>query len=139
MVFRETKTTWTAGRVKWALKQTSKVFYFLSVRKKLFLNSFFFLIYIPNKIIIISKCNNFLNKKKKCQICVERCLERGKASGRSDDNEDTLTKRIKTYTESTLPIIQHFEKLNLVKKIDAAKTEDQVYEDVEQALHALNL
>jgi UMP-CMP kinase len=27
-------------------------------------------------------------------ICVHRCLERGKQSGRSDDNEDTLSKRL---------------------------------------------
>jgi UMP-CMP kinase len=27
------------------------------------------------------------------KICVDRCMERGKQSGRSDDNEETLTKR----------------------------------------------
>ena len=26
-------------------------------------------------------------------ICIQRCLERGKNSGRSDDNADTLSKR----------------------------------------------
>ncbi len=71
------------------------------------------------------------------KICVERCLERGKASGRSDDNEETLAKRIKTYNESTLPIIQHFDTLSMVKRIDAAKSEDEVYAEVEKVLNEL--
>ena len=71
------------------------------------------------------------------KICVDRCLERGKQSGRSDDNEETLKKRITTYNESTLPIIQHFDKLNMVKRIDAAKNEDQVYEEVKVALNEI--
>ena len=60
------------------------------------------------------------------QICVERCLERGKNSGRTDDNVESLTLRIKTYNESTLPIIQHFDSLSMVKRIEAAKTEEEV-------------
>lgn len=31
-------------------------------------------------------------------VCINRCLERGKQSGRSDDNEETLTKRYLTLT-----------------------------------------
>lgn len=61
------------------------------------------------------------------KICVERCLERGKNSGRTDDNVDSLTLRIKTYNESTLPIIQHFDAMNMVKRVDAAKTEVEVF------------
>jgi UMP-CMP kinase len=74
------------------------------------------------------------------QVCVERCLERGKTSGRSDDNVESLSKRIKTYNESTLPIIHYFEKENdsLVKKIDAGKTADEVYKLVESALKELD-
>jgi hypothetical protein len=34
--------------------------------------------------------------------------------------------RIKTYNESTVPIIMHFDKLDMVKRIDAAKTEEEV-------------
>ena len=71
------------------------------------------------------------------KTCIERCLERGKASGRSDDNEEVLSKRIKTYNESTLPIIQYFDQLNMVKRVDAGQSEDQVYVDVEKALNEL--
>lgn len=34
--------------------------------------------------------------------------------------------RIKTYNESTLPIIEHFDKQKMVKRIDAGKSEEEV-------------
>ncbi len=34
--------------------------------------------------------------------------------------------RISTYNDSTLPIIQHFDSLSLVRRIDAAKNVDEV-------------
>lgn len=37
-----------------------------------------------------------------------------------------MKNRIKTYNESTIPIIEHFDKLNMVKRIDASKTETEV-------------
>ena len=40
---------------------------------------------------------------------------------RSDDNEESLQKRFVTYEQATMPIIKHFEELNLVHKLDAAK------------------
>ncbi|CAF4387808.1 unnamed protein product, partial [Adineta steineri] len=70
-------------------------------------------------------------------VCVARCLERGKASGRTDDNEDSLKKRIVTYNESTKPVIQLYEKDNLVKRIDASKDVDKVFEDVRNVLNNL--
>lgn len=67
-------------------------------------------------------------------ICVDRCLERGKSSGRSDDNEETLRKRITTYNESTLPIINIFKERNMVRVIDASKEVDEVFVQVEKEL-----
>ena len=40
---------------------------------------------------------------------------------RSDDNEESLKKRFVTYEQATMPIIKHFEELNLVHKLDATK------------------
>ncbi|CAF1211558.1 unnamed protein product [Adineta ricciae] len=60
------------------------------------------------------------------KTCVARCLERGKASGRTDDNEESLKKRIVTYNESTRPVIQFYEKENLVKRIDASNDVDKI-------------
>lgn len=71
------------------------------------------------------------------QVCVERCLSRGKTSGRTDDNEESLKKRIKTYNESTMLIIEHYRKLELVSEINAGNSPDAVFEDVKKVLNGL--
>lgn len=58
-------------------------------------------------------------------LCVERCLHRGQ--GRTDDNEESIKKRIVTYNDQTFPIIQHYEKVNMVREIHAdSKSVDEV-------------
>ncbi|XP_067139415.1 UMP-CMP kinase-like isoform X2 [Centruroides vittatus] len=67
------------------------------------------------------------------EVCKERCLNRGKqGSGRSDDNEESLMKRFNTYKVDTLPIINFYEKQNLVKKLDGTKPAQKVFEDVKE-------
>jgi len=66
-------------------------------------------------------------------VCVNRCLQRGQAgSGRSDDNPDSLKKRVVTYNNDTMPIINHFNELNLVRKVDAAKNPEEVFGQVKE-------
>uniref|UniRef100_A0A2I2YUH7 Uncharacterized protein n=1 Tax=Gorilla gorilla gorilla TaxID=9595 RepID=A0A2I2YUH7_GORGO len=74
--------------------------------------------------VLFFDCNN--------EICIERCLERGKSSGRSDDNRESLEKRIQTYLQSTKPIIDLYEEMGKVKKIDASKSVDEVFDEVVQ-------
>lgn len=59
-----------------------------------------------------------------------RLLERGKTSGRSDDNAASIKKRFKTYLESTYPIIEHFEKLGKTKKVNSHRSLEEVFADV---------
>ncbi|XP_063901123.1 UMP-CMP kinase-like, partial [Zophobas morio] len=40
------------------------------------------------------------------QECLSRALLRGQTSGRSDDNEESFSKRVQTYLDSTRPIIK---------------------------------
>ncbi|KYO19318.1 UMP-CMP kinase isoform B [Alligator mississippiensis] len=61
------------------------------------------------------------------ETCIDRCLERGKSSGRSDDNRESLQKRIQTYLQSTKPIIDQYEKMGKVRKVDASKSVDEVF------------
>lgn len=72
------------------------------------------------------------------QTCIDRCLSRGAAgSGRSDDNIESLKKRIKTYHESTMPIIDHYDKQGLVRKMDAGKGVEEVFADVQEVFDAI--
>lgn len=69
-------------------------------------------------------------------ICVNRCLSRGQSgSGRSDDNMESLKKRIQTYNNDSLPIIKHFVDLGKVKQIDASPSADEVFAKVEQVFN----
>ena len=51
------------------------------------------------------------------EVMVGRLVERGKTSGRVDDNKETIRKRLTTYNEATLPVIEHFQIRNKVKKV----------------------
>lgn len=68
--------------------------------------------------------------------CSEEEMERrllGRNQGREDDNIETIRKRFKVYMESSLPVIQYYDALGKVRKIDAAKPIDAVFADVKSA------
>jgi len=60
-------------------------------------------------------------------VCIERCLLRSDGSGRTDDNLDCLKKRISTFTNDTIPIINYYVGKGLVKSVDASRSPDQVF------------
>jgi len=62
------------------------------------------------------------------ELCIERCMSRGAAgSGRSDDNMESLKKRLETYHTATQPIIDHYNALGLVKRVEAKESAEQVF------------
>ena len=58
---------------------------------------------------------------------IARIIERGKTSGRSDDNEESLKLRFATFKGESVPIIEHFEKLGKVRKVDALPTVEEIF------------
>ncbi|CAE1316906.1 CMPK1 [Acanthosepion pharaonis] len=72
------------------------------------------------------------------EVCVNRCLERGKTSGRTDDNTESLKKRIVTFNNSTKPIIEHYQALKLVQEIPAEKNPTEVFEEVQQVFEKMD-
>ncbi|KAF8866468.1 putative uridylate kinase [Acephala macrosclerotiorum] len=63
-----------------------------------------------------------------------RLLERGKTSGRSDDNAESIKKRFKTFVETSMPVVDYFRKKNEVVQIVATKTPDEVYKETREKL-----
>ncbi|KAM7222135.1 uridylate kinase [Rhypophila decipiens] len=57
-----------------------------------------------------------------------RLLERGKTSGRSDDNIQSIKKRFRTFIETSMPVVDHYEKEGRVVKITATAAPQKVYE-----------
>uniref|UniRef100_A0A8C2W7M3 UMP-CMP kinase n=1 Tax=Chinchilla lanigera TaxID=34839 RepID=A0A8C2W7M3_CHILA len=64
------------------------------------------------------------------EICIEQCLERGKSSGRSDDNRESLEKRVQACLQATKPIPDLHEKMGKVKKMDASRSAEEVFDEV---------
>lgn len=64
----------------------------------------------------------------------ERLINRGKTSGRADDNADSIKKRFKTFVETSMPVVEYFEKDNKVVRIQAVKGPGEIYEDVKQSM-----
>ncbi|KAK2650903.1 hypothetical protein Ddye_018392 [Dipteronia dyeriana] len=65
--------------------------------------------------------------------CSEEEMERrllGRNQGREDDNIETIRKRFKVFLESSLPVVQYYESKGKVRKIDAAKPVEEVFEAV---------
>ena len=58
---------------------------------------------------------------------VRRLLGRAKTSGRLDDNEETIKKRIHTFHEKTEPVLEYYKKFGKIKTIDGSKHIDEVY------------
>ena len=79
-----------------------------------------------------SACTLFLDCPE--DVMEQRLLNRGKTSGRSDDNEESIKKRFKTFAQTSMPVVDHFEKQGKVVKVSAVGPEGQVYEAVVQGL-----
>lgn len=57
---------------------------------------------------------------------VKRILKRAAEEGRSDDNEETLRKRMEVYRRQTAPIIPHYRAKGALKTVDGMASMDAV-------------
>jgi UMP-CMP kinase len=88
----------------------------------------------------MDQCVMFEEMVAPCEFCLffdcpeaeleRRLLERGKTSGRTDDNAESILKRFRTYVEQTRPVIDHFDKGGRVRRIEAARSVEEVSKDV---------
>jgi len=65
--------------------------------------------------------------------CPEEEMERrllSRNQGREDDNIETIRKRFKVFLESSLPVIEHYTAREKVRKIDAGRPVEEVFESV---------
>ena len=59
-----------------------------------------------------------------------RLLERGKTSGRADDNAASIVKRFQTFVKDSMPVINHYAALGKVRTVDSTPSPDAVYQAV---------
>lgn len=65
---------------------------------------------------------------------VTRLLNRGKTSGRSDDNEKVIRNRLKEYHEKTLPVLQFYRDKGVLIEINGAESIERVNVAITQIL-----
>jgi adenylate kinase len=65
---------------------------------------------------------------------IKRIVDRGKTSGRADDNVETAKKRLDTYYSQTLPLKDFYIKEGKYAKINGVGSIDGIYADIKKAI-----
>lgn len=63
-----------------------------------------------------------------------RLLDRGKTSGRSDDNADSIRKRFRTFVETSMPVVDYYETQKKVVRVNAERDPEVVHKDTQKLL-----
>lgn len=65
---------------------------------------------------------------------IERLIKRGKDSGRSDDNLETIKKRLDVYHSQTAPLKEYYVKANKYHKIMGSGTVEGIFADIKKSI-----
>jgi adenylate kinase len=68
------------------------------------------------------------------EVSVSRLLERGKTSGRLDDNETVIRNRLREYHDKTLPVLQFYQDKGQQHDIDGTRSIEAVRADIVRIL-----
>lgn len=68
---------------------------------------------------------------------MNRLINRGKISGRSDDNAETIQKRLNVYHEQTSPLIDWYSKEGIHHHVEGLGTVDEIFSRIESVIDAL--
>jgi len=83
----------------------------------------------------ILPCTKVLYFEVPDEVMVQRLLHRAKTSGRVDDNEETIKKRLATFHKHSEPVVQYYK--NKCSTILATTSPDAVFEEVVKALDGI--
>jgi len=65
---------------------------------------------------------------------IDRLVKRGQMSGRSDDNEETIKKRLAVYHNQTSPLQEFYKEKELYKAIKGTGTIEGIFADIKNAI-----
>ena len=84
--------------------------------------------------IVCSKCgkiyNEFFNPPPKNGLCCKKDF----LQKREDDNVEVAIKRFQTYEESTEPMLEYYQKMNLVKNVNGETDIESIYSKINDYL-----
>jgi adenylate kinase len=70
------------------------------------------------------------------EVPEEELVRRLMGRRRADDREDIVRQRLKVYHEKTAPLVGHYERLGLLRRVDGNRAVDQVAESIQAALRS---
>jgi adenylate kinase len=68
---------------------------------------------------------------------MDRLIKRGKESGRADDNEETIKKRLVVYHNQTQPLIEWYKQEGLHHHINGSGTLERIFNDIKTVIDNL--
>ncbi|KAH3756823.1 adenylate kinase [Pelomyxa schiedti] len=71
------------------------------------------------------------------EVMEERLLNRGKTSGRIDDNIESIKKRFVTFETETVPVLNHYAAKGKLREIDGRPPPDDVFAQAKTVFDAL--
>ncbi|SAM83970.1 probable URA6-uridine-monophosphate kinase [Ustilago bromivora] len=80
----------------------------------------------PSQFVLFLQCSE--------GVMLERLLERGKTSGRADDNIESIKKRFQTFVDTSMPVVEYYRKQDRVVEVDSIKSVDEVYAEIKTAM-----
>ena len=75
--------------------------------------------------------NVYFSPPKKAGVCD---FDGGELLQRADDNEETITKRLKVYQDQTSPLIDYYKKQGKFVSVDGEGTPDEIFKRIEKVL-----
>lgn len=84
----------------------------------------------PSKAVFFFECGE--------EEMLKRLMGRSQVSDRSDDNIESIRKRLRVFQESTIPVREFYHDLGKLQPIDCAGSIEQVYERTKSAIKALD-
>ena len=87
--------------------------------------------------VVCSKCGNTYNQFFNPPEDNSTCCQKEILKKRADDNVEVAVKRFQTYEESTEPILNFYNKMNLVKDVNGEADIDLIYTKISSYLNVI--
>ncbi|KAF9987008.1 hypothetical protein BGZ65_005422 [Modicella reniformis] len=71
------------------------------------------------------------------EVMLKRLMKRGETSGRADDNIESIKKRFRTFTETSLPVVEYYNKIGKVHTVSCEDSPEAVYARVKGIFNKL--
>ncbi len=84
--------------------------------------------------LVCLKCGSVFNKFFNPPLKSNHKCDSKNLVVRSDDNEETIKNRFITYDKETVPILNYYEKQNLLTNVDGMNKIDEIYKEIRQIM-----